>query len=87
MPFDAGRGWRLSDTVAVRPEPFGALLYDFTTRRLSFLKSRALVDLVRSLADAPTADDALASLPEADRPLYRRSLAALAGTGTIVEKA
>ena len=29
------RPWRLDDRVAVRPEPFGALLYHFGTRRLS----------------------------------------------------
>ena len=42
----------LSGSVALRPEPFGALAYDFHTRRLSFLKSPQLVDVVRRLADA-----------------------------------
>ena len=30
--------WRLHPQVALRPEPFGALLYHFGTRRLSFLQ-------------------------------------------------
>ena len=35
------RPYRCSPQVAVRPEPFGALLYHFGTRRLSFLKDQA----------------------------------------------
>ena len=30
---------RAAAVVALRPEPFGALAYDFTSRRLSFLKT------------------------------------------------
>ena len=41
------RAWRLAPQVSVRPERFGALLYDFDTRRLSFLK-----DLVAALTIA-----------------------------------
>ena len=39
--------------VAVRPEPFGALLYHFGTRKLSFLKNRTILEVVRSLPDHP----------------------------------
>ena len=39
--------------MAVRPEPFGALLYHFGTRKLSFLKNRTILTVVRSLADHP----------------------------------
>ena len=53
MAFDPDRGWRLHHQVAVRPEPFGALLYHFGTRKLSFLKNRIIVDIVHSLADHP----------------------------------
>ena len=38
--------WRLSPQVSVRPEPFGALLYHFGTRKLSFLKDRTLLAIV-----------------------------------------
>ena len=31
MAIDLDRGWRLHPQVAVRPEPFGALLYHFGT--------------------------------------------------------
>ena len=53
--FDPDRGWRLHPQVAVRPEPFGALLYHFGTRQLSFLKSPALLAVVRGLATEPSA--------------------------------
>jgi putative mycofactocin binding protein MftB len=51
--FDPDRGWRLHPQVAVRPEPFGALLYHFGTRKLSFLKNRTILTVVRSLVDHP----------------------------------
>jgi putative mycofactocin binding protein MftB len=35
--------------VALRPEPFGALVYHFGTRRLSFLKTPQLVEVVSGL--------------------------------------
>jgi mycofactocin biosynthesis protein MftB len=40
VTFDPDVSWRLHHQVAVRPEPFGALLYHFGTRKLSFLKNR-----------------------------------------------
>ena len=40
----------------MRPEPFGALLYHFGTRKLSFLKNRTIVEVVNSLAITPTPD-------------------------------
>jgi mycofactocin biosynthesis protein MftB len=59
VAFDPGLGWRLHHQVAVRPEPFGALLYHFGTRKLSFLKNRTIVDVVKSLDEQP---DAIAAL-------------------------
>src|SRR5699024_7509253 len=53
ITLDPGAAWRLNPLVAVRPEPFGALLYHFGTRRLSFLKDTRLVDLVTALGDFP----------------------------------
>ena len=44
--------------MSVRPERFGALLYHFGTRRLSFLKSPALLTVVQTLGDAPSAREA-----------------------------
>ena len=77
--------WRLDDRVSIRPERFGALLYHFDTRRLSFLKSPILLDVVRGLAEQPSARAACASagVRSADLPRYRAALAGLAASGTI----
>jgi putative mycofactocin binding protein MftB len=53
--------------VAIRPEEFGGLAYHYETRRLLFLKSRALVDVVEALATYPTADEALAACVPAEQ--------------------
>ena len=53
-PFDADRRWRLHPRVALRPEPFGALAYHYDNRRLNFLRSPDLVDLVEMLGDHPS---------------------------------
>ncbi|MCX6468042.1 MAG: mycofactocin biosynthesis chaperone MftB [Corynebacteriales bacterium] len=84
--FDLSAPWMLNPSVALRPEPFGALLYHFGTRKLSFLKNLTVVDLVRSLADHPSAESALAAAPiaDADRPLYLQALTSLAASATIV---
>lgn len=84
IDFD-GR-WRLHPQVALRPERFGALAYHFGTRRLSFLKSRQLLEVVEGLEAAPDASAACraAGVPEAELPAYRRALATLAETGMIV---
>lgn len=55
MSFDPDAAWRLSPQVAVRPEPFGALLYHFGTRKLSFLKDQTLLRIVQSLEGQPSA--------------------------------
>jgi mycofactocin biosynthesis protein MftB len=47
--------------VAIRHEDFGALAYHYGHRRLVFLKSSALVDVVESLAEFPTAAATLAA--------------------------
>ncbi|MEA2255052.1 MAG: mycofactocin biosynthesis protein MftB [Solirubrobacteraceae bacterium] len=83
--IDLGRPWRLHPQVALRPEPFGALAYHFGTRRLSFLKSRALLDVVQSLAVHPSARDACraAGVGDAELPRYEEALATLAQSGMI----
>jgi putative mycofactocin binding protein MftB len=83
--FDPGLPWQRSSSVAVRPEPFGALVYSFGTRKLSFLKSRTLLTVVESLADHPSADAALtaAGVTAAQRPAYLRALSDLARSAMI----
>ena len=85
VAFDPDRPYRCSPSVAVRPEPFGALVYHFGTRRLSFLKTPQLVTAVSGLADHPDVHSALdaAGVESAQRPAYLRALAGLAENGTI----
>jgi putative mycofactocin binding protein MftB len=87
--FDAERPWRLARQVALRPERFGALAYHFGTRRLSFLKSPALVGVVESLERHGSARAAVAAAGVAEReaPVYESALARLAETGMIEPRA
>jgi putative mycofactocin binding protein MftB len=61
VPFDLQRAYTLNPVVAIRPEPFGALIYHFGNRRLSFLKTRQLVNVIRLLESEPSAASALES--------------------------
>jgi len=82
------RAWELDPRVSVRPEPFGALLYHFGTRRLSFLKDRLLLDVVQRLPGAPSARAACvdAGLTAEQLPAYERALSTLAATDMIQER-
>jgi putative mycofactocin binding protein MftB len=86
--FDLDRPWRVGDGVALRPERFGALAYSFDTRRLSFLKSRRLFEIVRTLAEHPSGRAACAAAGVGGDELdsIRRALATLADTGMIVRR-
>ncbi|MFB9323557.1 mycofactocin biosynthesis chaperone MftB [Cryptosporangium minutisporangium] len=86
--FDLDRAWGIHPQVAVRPEPFGALLYHFGTRRLSFLKDPTLLAVVQALPEHPSARAALAA-SGADAAAQRRlarALATLAATDMITER-
>jgi mycofactocin biosynthesis protein MftB len=87
-PFDLDRPWRVDERVAMRPEPFGALLYHFGTRRLSFLKNQTVLAVVRSLAEHPSARAACAAagVRDAELPAYARALAALADSKMITAR-
>lgn len=90
MPvLDLDIGWDLHPQVSVRPEPFGALLYHFGTRKLSFLKDTTLLAVVRSLAESPTARAACASagIGDTDIPRYQRALTTLAQSSMVIERA
>lgn len=84
-PFDPARPYTLAPTVSLRPEPFGALVYDFVTRRLSFLKTPQLVTAVRELANQPDIFGALdaAGVPPTEHDTYLKALAGLSQAGTI----
>jgi putative mycofactocin binding protein MftB len=83
--FDLHRPYRLNPAVALRPEPFGALAYHFGNRRLSFLKTRQLVTVVRLLESQASAAGALeaAGVSTRERARYAAALAALAASEVI----
>ena len=66
------QAWALSPSVALRPEPFGALAYHFGNRKLTFLKRPELVQVVRVLAEHPDVRSALvaAGVPESQHAAY-----------------
>ncbi len=82
---DLDAPYDLAQQVAVRPEPFGALLYHFGTRRLSFLKDRRLLATVQALAAQPSARAALADagVGPAETATYARALTTLVRTSMI----
>lgn len=86
--FDLDAGWQLHPKVSIRPERFGALLYHFGTRRLSFLKNPTLLDVVRSLDTERSARTACVSAGVAvtELPAYASALATLARSTMICER-
>ncbi len=85
--FDLERPWRLHGQVAIRPERFGALAYHFGTRRLSFLKTRKLLNVVQALADHPSGLEACrsAGVTAEELPAYGRALETLHRSGMLIE--
>jgi len=86
--FDPTLGWRLHPQVAVRPEPFGALLYHFGTRKLSFLKNRTILAVVESLGEHPDVRSALrsAGIDDPQEPPYLHALGVLADSNMLIKK-
>ena len=84
-PFDADLPWQRARSVALRPEPFGALAYHFGNRKLTFLKRPELVAVVRALAEQPDVRSALAAagVPQAQHTAYVDALDGLARTDMI----
>ena len=80
-----GEPWVLSPSVALRPEPFGALAYHFGNRKLTFLKRPELVAVVRGLGDAPDVRTTLvnAGVPASQHAAYAAALRGLAATDMI----
>ena len=82
--FDAGRAYEKHPQVAIRPESFGALAYHYGNRRLVFLKAPALVTVVETLGDFPSAAAAVAAhVPEAQRDTYCQALSGLLASDVI----
>lgn len=73
--------------VAVRLERFGALVYHYGTRRLSFLKDPRLAKVVQNLTDGTSVDEVLdaADLSASDRSAFNQALQALSSSQMIVK--
>lgn len=84
--LDLDTRWQLHPRVALRPEPFGALLYHFGTRKLSFLKNPKIVEIVRSLPAQPSVRTAMraAGIDDGAAAPYVKALAQLADSQMIV---
>lgn len=84
MTFDTARAYERHPQVAIRPEAFGGLAYHYGNRRLTFLKSQLLVDLVEALASFPDASEALDAYVSPDRrAAYEEALAGLLNSEVI----
>lgn len=82
--FDESLHWALSAQVSLRDESFGALAYHHVSRRLVFLKSRDLVELVRRLGDFDSVGEALDELvPREQRARYVTALTSLHTSGLL----
>jgi mycofactocin biosynthesis protein MftB len=83
--FDPGRRYQLHPDLALRPERFGALLYHYGTRRLTFLKSPQLTAVVRDIGEHPSVDAALDAhdIGPERRPALLRALATLESSEVI----
>lgn len=85
--FDPARAYRLHPRVALRPEPFGALAYHYGNRKLNFLRSPDLLDLVRDLGEHPSVDAALDArgIDPRRRPAFISALGRLAESDFLEE--
>jgi putative mycofactocin binding protein MftB len=70
---------QLSPSVALRPEPFGALAYHFGNRRLTFLKRPELVQVISCLNGTDLLKDVLqkCEIPEPKWDVYTEAIASL----------
>lgn len=86
--FDLDAGWRLHPQVAIRPERFGALLYHFGTRRLSFVKTPTLLRVVEALDASRSARTACveAGVEVGQMTSYANALSTLAASQMITQK-
>lgn len=75
----------LSSSVALRPEPFGALAYNFTTRQLTFLKRPELVQVVNGLDGVRPLNAVLEScgVPQWQWPAFDGAITRLVDSGMV----
>ncbi len=85
MGFDVDRPYRINPQVTIRPESFGGIAYHHGNRRLLFLKSKELVDVLDHLESHESvtgAVDSVTSVPGAVASLIT-ALASLESSGVI----
>ncbi len=72
----------------MRPEPFGALLYHFGTRKLSFLKNRTILAIVESLSEHDDLRSALRAnnVDAVNEQPYLHALGVLVGSNMLVRR-
>lgn len=76
----------LSPSVALRPEPGGALAYHFGNRKLTFLKRPELVRVLQGLDGAQTLADVLVAceIPQQDWPVFEQAAERLIDSGMLL---
>ena len=86
--LDSGAAWALHPAVSVRPEPFGALLYHFGNRKLSFLKDRTLLAIVREIDAQPSLDAAFdaCDVADAQRQRFLTAIQSLVASEIVVRR-
>ena len=77
--MDLSTPYGLDPQVSLRPEEFGALVYHFGNRKLSFLKHPDLLHVLELLDSEPTLRDALeaAGVKERRWPSFLKALETL----------
>jgi putative mycofactocin binding protein MftB len=86
--LDLDAGWQLHPQVSIRPERFGALLYHFGTRKLSFVTTPLLLRVVELLDSSRSARTACveAGVAVEEMPTYTKALSTLAASSMICER-
>jgi mycofactocin biosynthesis protein MftB len=87
-PLDLDAGWQLHPQVSIRPERFGALLYHFGTRKLSFVTTPLLLRVVELLDTERSARAACvaAGVGPDELATYTQALSTLAASSMICER-
>jgi putative mycofactocin binding protein MftB len=82
--FDPDLPARLHPQVALRAEEFGALAYHFGTRRLVFVKTPELVEVLEDLEHHSSATSAVAAhVGPTEVPAYLAALSRLFESGVV----
>jgi putative mycofactocin binding protein MftB len=83
--LDLSKPYELHPDVALRREPFGALAYHYGNRRLNFLRSLEMVELVETLGSHACAEAAMeaAGIESGRRLAFGRALESLLSSEVI----